>query len=486
LHLLKFGYGLGLLLLGLLLWHCDVLTPPTNPPPHRIDTVTTWNPVTKVDSVESVVILSLSPEDSISTEVSRSQLLGPPGPLKMDTTRTVFEILHFKIQTSETHVRISQTGLKCTVDSGIPGTTTPPITSNCLTIAQDLVHLVRDPHDDTVKIQTTYDTIFVLPFNGPIVASDLPLDSTLRVRLAYPTFKTPGITVYNPANHGLGFDESGWPGEYQFSVKRDSLQLVWPGATKTTTKAPNTLGLHQGLLTITDSVTVLQSERAFEISRSWLGLVPTGAQVKDWWTVFGKETNVAPDDQKRDFSVTTNTSTKDSLTQLHSRFSLVGDFQFSLRIFRPPLVNDSCFLAIFLTRETKPSIRYQAKTGPTAPPGFQIDASAAGLAFNPKGTGGFKYSVVQLGFQTTDPVANRTIPQNAQITAKRRGKDFTFEVCNVENQKCETYSSPRDISDPNPPDSLNLHLVFGNFTASRQFDFTLSQFTITEGELGLP
>lgn len=468
-------FALTLILGGLWISHCDLIGDPTPPPLHVIDTVTLWASETVVDSAESPLVYDL---DTMTQEIARKILKGPLENHSLDTTQIIQLVKRLQVVAlykQSTRIKLGKT---CRVDRGVAGTTLPPDTLGCEPVQQVLGKERKGPQFDTTVVDSLFDTTSVLPSAGPILVPPNQ-DSTLRLTLNYPNAQLPKLSIYNGEAHTLRLSGNDWPGTYQFSQKYDSLQLLWPQGQTLTGKTSGLLGRFTGTLNLFDEVSQKSSALPYALSRQWTGIVPANAKLTDWWAIQGKSENVTVVDN-RSFKLMAKSSSKDSLTGLHSRFFLSGDFDLQTHVIWQK--SPGTFLAILITDSLRPEATYHPAQGSNQR-GFDLPLE--------NNFGGFSISYNDLSSRTvfwtpnTSKLSKTYVPPySASIRLTRIQGQIALTITELGATATTAKNYLSELDSP-MPDKVKVFLLVGDYSG-KENQVTLEDFTITQGELVAP
>ncbi len=470
--------GVILALCGMVISHCNLIGDPSVPPLNIYDTVTTWNSEIIIDSAEAPKILG---KDSLTKEIARNILKGPVENHSLDTTQIIQFVKSFQILAlykQSTRIKIGKT---CRIDRGIAGSTLPPDTLVCEPVQQVIGTERIGPQIDTIFLDSLFDTTLVLPNSGPIVLVPNQ-DSTFRVNLNFPDAQLPKLTIYNGDAQTLSLSENAWPGTYKFSPKFDSLQLVWPQGQAPSGKTSGILGRFSGTLTLYEDATHLFTDLPYSFSRQWYGLKPKKTLYTDWWSLVGKISNLYEPDSSK-FILSASAAIGDSVTALHSLFSLKGDFEINTSI--QWTAKPGVFLAFMISDSAKPGVEYRPMEGRRqAGFDFKLGYNCTGVSLNYNGLSSTPNYWMPNGLSPTP--SNILIPSHAKIRFARRNSQFELNI--TEATAISSGPAKNWITDNSGnllPDQVKLHLFVGKFSGAAT-DVTFGNFTITQGEWVAP
>lgn len=473
--------------LAALLWHCE-LNEPSKPPLHRIgEEVFNGTPY----ETDTVVDYRRSPVETLSKVLDstyRTDREQRPGydTLVVRYARIRFEAVQFTRRRDLITPREN-----CTMDSGVAGNTAPPVKLGCKPLEPSIANLESRTLVDTNWLDTLYESITIPPLGGPVILTPgvNMVNGKWRTSLIYPDTALPMLPLANPVQENLTLVSSSWQGTSRFTTSHDSLQLIWPSASR--------LGTLTGTLTVKGEQSQLVTTLPYESSRHWVGLVPQGSTLETYWTLaLGKTAALVPDAEFRRFSMEAHAPNRDSILALRSRFKLVGDFRVSIRFTLPPTADSGCTLAwYFAPPDITPFVEYQGGTRTSA---ARLNLYTEGVGFYVNTTGRLNPPITLLrtgeALQINQLQGNKSFPKEAILLAIRRGQTLNLSVCDVTANPtaaigsatapgCSEMATLTPLQGENRlEDALQMHLFVGGF-GKAAFQVMWQDLTISEGVL---
>ncbi len=324
------------------------------------------------------------------------------------------------------------------------------------------------PDPITPAVPTPINPLALFP---DVLTADLRYPDSLVGSYLLPGFDSAGWIL----------DAASWPGNVAWEGHaRDKVNLFW---WRDSSNERLRLGEWDGLLQCLHPDSLSPIEVPYKVKRSFGNFFPAGDTLEKYWKI--------PDDKR----LFTGGSEKFALVfdawdnpgkavgaviGVRSRFALMGDYAFDIRLDLPITVESGYSVALFLSEAQDP-VFLNLTTGTGFQEGFTIFSPGAGIRFNAE-RGQNLVEAVGFGDRSSKPGIR--LPNNVTFRFTRKEGLTTF-----------AYSKPNDavfrpIQAWSYPDwldhgkNLYLHMMVGVFNSpARTLNVEWGNFVIHEGEM---